>query len=46
MNAVVTQITKDPAYNTVRPNDFGAMIQVERYGTPLDRLRQDHHRHP
>jgi len=33
MNAVVTQITKDPAYNTVRPNDFGAMIQVERYGT-------------
>ena len=32
MNALVSQITKDPAYNTVRPNDFASMIEVERYG--------------
>ena len=48
MNAVVTQITKDPAYNTVRPNDFGAMIQVERYGarsTAFDKIITATHDH-
>ncbi len=32
-SVLISQITKDPAYNTVSPNDFGAMIAVDRYGT-------------
>ncbi|RJF89091.1 ferritin-like domain-containing protein [Oleomonas cavernae] len=33
MNALVSQITKDAAYNTVSPTDFAALIEVDRYGT-------------
>ncbi|TNE38090.1 MAG: ferritin-like domain-containing protein [Alphaproteobacteria bacterium] len=29
---MANQITKDAAYNTVAPNDFKALIEVERYG--------------
>ena len=26
------QLTRDPAYDTVDPDDFGSMIQTQRYG--------------
>jgi len=28
----MTNITKDPAYDAIDPQDFPAMLDVERYG--------------
>lgn len=33
---MAAQITYDPIYNTVEPNDFLSLIEVERYGTRTD----------
>jgi hypothetical protein len=33
---MVKQITKDEAYNTVSPDDFEALLEVERYGERTD----------
>ena len=29
---MVDQLTRDPAYDTVEPDDFASMIQTQRYG--------------
>src|SRR5476651_2393996 len=41
-------ITKDPAYNAVDPNDFPAMLDVNRYGarsTAFDKIISATHDH-
>ena len=41
-------ITKDEAYNTVAPDDFASMLQVERYGvrtTAFDKIITATHDH-
>lgn len=41
-------ITKDPAYNAVDPNDFPALLEVERYGarnTAFDKIISATHQH-
>jgi P-aminobenzoate N-oxygenase AurF len=43
-----THITKDEAYNTVAPDDFASMLQVERYGvrtTAFDKIITATHDH-
>src|SRR5262245_59325686 len=43
-----TQITKDPAYNALDPNDFPAMMEVDRYGdrtTAFDKIISATHDH-
>src|SRR5689334_5972098 len=44
----LTNITKDPAYNAVDPDDFRSMMDVERYGqrTPaFDKIISATHDH-
>ncbi len=38
----MTNITKDAMYEAVAPDDFESMLKLDRYGAPLDGLRQDH----
>ena len=44
----LTNITKDPAYNAVDPDDFRSMMDVERYGkrtTAFDKIISATHDH-
>ena len=44
----MSNITKDPAYNAVDPQDFPAMMDVERYGqrsTAFDKIISATHDH-
>ncbi len=45
---VSTDITKDSAYNAVAPDDFPAMMEVDRYGarsTAFDKIISATHDH-
>src|SRR5437868_3197206 len=46
--AILDNITKDPAYNAVDPHDFPAMLDVNRYGqrsTAFDKIISATHDH-